>query len=254
MLANLLRFLAVGLLSLFVSACVETRGPAAIVDKDKALEGYLTLGSAYLQRGNRDASRRNFEKALAIDSRSARAHNGMGLLYQLNGEVQLSESSFKRALKLNPAYNQARLNYGAFLYRQTRYREAYHNFETASKDLSFDRRALALTYLGQAAQKLGDRERARSAFEHSLNIDDTLALAKIELAEIYFQDQDYASAKKYLDQYTASHKSSPQSLWLGIRIERIFGNKDKEASYALALRNLHPYSKEYLEYKSLLEQ
>ena len=33
----------------------------------------------------------------------------------------------------------------------------------------------------------------------------------------------------------------------------IFGNKDKEASYALALRNLHPYSQEYLEYKKALQ-
>jgi type IV pilus assembly protein PilF len=36
---------------------------------------------------------------------------------------------------------------------------------------------------------------------------------------------------------------------LGIQLEKVFGNKDKEASLALILKNNFPYSKEYLEYK-----
>ena len=75
--------------------------------------------------------------------------------------------------------------------------------------------------------------------------------AAIELAELYFEDRVYPDAKKYLDIFGANSRQSARSLWLGIRLERIFGNKDKEASYALALKNLHPYSKEYLEYKRL---
>ena len=64
---------------------------------------------------------------------------------------------------------------------------------------------------------------------------------------------EFADAKRFLDVYSRNARQSARSLWLGIRIERIFGNKDKEASYALALKNLHPYSREYLEYKNLIE-
>ena len=74
------------------------------------------------------------------------------------------------------------------------------------------------------------------------------------VANSSFEEKDYSAAKRYLDQYLAIAKSSPKSLWLGIRIERIFNNKDKEASYILALKNLYPYSKEYLEYKTLLDK
>ncbi|HEY0894045.1 MAG TPA: type IV pilus biogenesis/stability protein PilW, partial [Cellvibrio sp.] len=42
------------------------------------------------------------------------------------------------------------------------------------------------------------------------------------------------------------------ALLLGIRLERVFGNKDKEASYLLVLKNRFPYSKEYLEYKQTM--
>jgi len=43
--------------------------------------------------------------------------------------------------------------------------------------------------------------------------------------------------------------SSARSLMLGIRLERVFGNKDKEASLALRLKNKFPYSKELLDYQ-----
>jgi type IV pilus assembly protein PilF len=224
-----------------------------VVDKKKALESYIALGMAYLQQGSRDASRRNFEKALEINSGSHEAHNGMGLLYQLNGESELAETSFKRALKEKRDYTQAMVNYGVFLYQQQRFQEAYDLFEKSSTDLTYPQRALSLAYVGQAALKLDKHDRAKSAFEHSLNVNNKLSLPMLELAEMSFADQDYASAKKYLDQYSSIAKPSPKSLWLGIRIERIFGNKDKEASYALALRNLHPYSKEYLQYKRSLD-
>lgn len=243
------------LLVILLISCVQTTYPKSKkVDEQKSLESYISLGMAYLDRNDRDSSRRNFERALDIDGGSHEAHNGMGLLYELNGEIALAEKSFKRSLSENRGFTQARVNYGVFLYGEQRYQEAYDNFELASKDLKYDRRGLALAYVGQAAQKLNNGVRAKSAFEHSVNIDNQLSLPIIELAQISFAEKNYAAAKNYLDQYARIEGQSPKSLWLGIRIERIFGNKDKESSYALALRNLHPYSKEYLEYKKLRDQ
>lgn len=249
------RALALLLCLVLLSACVETQDASSrVVDRQRAVDDFVSLGMAYLQRGNRDASRRNFEKAFELKPSSRKAHNGMGMLYQLNGETELADDSFRSALKADANYSQARVNYGAFLYQQKRYQEAFEQFKLASNDLTYDQRALSLAYLGRAALQLNNIERARSAFEHSLNIDNSLAIAQIELAEIHFDRQEYSEAKNYLDQYAATQKSSARSLWLGIRIERIFGNQDKEASYALALKNLHPYSKEYLAYKNMIEQ
>jgi type IV pilus assembly protein PilF len=223
-------------------------------DKDKAYGTHLNLGMTYLQRDNREASRRHFEKALKLKPDSAAAHNGLGLLYQLTGEMALAEKSFKRALSEDDSYTQARVSYGRFLYDQARYLEAYAMFDKAAMDISFQQRALTLTYLGQTALKLGNTIKAKSTFEHAININSHLTLAMIELGDLYFDEKEYAKSKQYLDQYTNLAGRSPRSLWLGIRIERIFGNKDKEASYSLALRNLHPYSQEYLEYKKELQR
>ncbi|MFT6791936.1 MAG: type IV pilus assembly protein PilF [Cellvibrionaceae bacterium] len=243
------------LLTMTIFGCVSVTGPnARVVDKEKALDSLIDLGMAYLNQGDRENSRRNFEKALEIDKNSSRAHNGLALLYQMNSEVALAEKSFMRALDEDKGYTSARVNYGLFLYEQKRFQEAYGSFVRASEDLSHSQRAQVLAYLGQAAKQIGNLDRAKAAFEHSLNIDGKLPLPLLELAEISFASKDYVSAKRYLDRYDIVAKSSPRKLLLGIQIERVFGNKNKEASYILALKNLYPYSKEYLEYKKLVDE
>ncbi len=95
-------------MSVFTSGCISTTtGSKRVVDKQKSLDSYMALGMAYLQRGDRDSSRRNFEKALKVDNNSHEAHNGMGLLFQLTGEPDLAENSFKRALRSNSKFTQS---------------------------------------------------------------------------------------------------------------------------------------------------
>ena len=239
-----------------VSACVTTGDVGKRkVDKQKALEANVKLGMAYLQQKKRDSALRAFTKALDFDNNSAEAHQGMALVHQLNGEMELAEESFKTALRSRADFSRAgiELSYGRFLRTQDRCKEAVKYFESAGKDITYPNRSDALYNLGLCAQEMGNEERAKASYEYALNLNNNFAPAALELAHISFADRDYANAKKYLDVYAANSRQSARSLWLGIRIERIFGNKDKEASYALALKNLHPYSKEYLEYKNLIE-
>jgi len=144
-----------------------------------------------------------------------------------------------------------KVSYGRFLMQEENCAEALPYFETASKDIDYPSRANAIYLIGMCSLQLENIERARGSFEHALNLSPRHAKSAIELAEIYFKEKNYPKAKENLDVFYANAKQSPRSLLLGIRIERIFGNKDKEASYALALKNLHPYSNEYLEYKKI---
>lgn len=239
-----------------LGGCVTTTtgGSKAKIDKQKALETHVQLGLSYLRQKDIDLARHHFNKAYAIDSNNKGAHNGRALLYQLQGELELAEATFRKALQVDPDFTQARNNYGSFLYRQKRYPEAYEQFEKVAGDLDYPRRAIALLSLGRTAKKLGRTERAKAAFNQALILQPRLASAMVELAEIHFVKEEYAESKKYLDQYDSIARQSARTLWLGIRIERIFGNRDREASYALALKNLHPYSKEYLQYQRSLKQ
>lgn len=245
------------LLLAFLSACITTIDkPPRQIDEKKALAANVRLGMQYLQKRDRDNAIRSFSKALELDSRSAEANQGMALVHQLNGEHDLAEERFKKALRGRAEFSRAAIeySYGLFLVENRRCEEAFGYFESASKDVTYTGRDHALVGLGLCAMRLGDVVRAKAAFEHALNLNQRLAAASIELAEIAFAERDYSTSKKYLDQFAATTRQTPRSLWLGIRLERIFGNKDKEASHAMALKNLYPYSKEYLDYKNLIEQ
>ncbi|MGQ9427084.1 type IV pilus biogenesis/stability protein PilW [Gilvimarinus sp. F26214L] len=237
-----------------LSGCVTTMEGSAQADLDSALETYVQLGMGYLRAGNRDSARLNFNKALDIDSGSPGAHDGMALLYQLEAMDDLAEKHFRKAIRSDRNFSRARNNYGSFLYEKGRYEDAYEQFERAASNLSYNRRPIALVNQGRTALKLGEVERAESVFLHALALDPKRTSAMVELADIYFKQENYPEAKKYIDMYGQNTRHSPRTLWLGIRLERIFGNKDQEASYALALKNLHPYSQEYLQYKQSLSR
>lgn len=238
-----------------VTACVTTTNkPEPVIDLQKAEATHIQAGLGYLRQRDKEAARRHFHKALKLNSKSAGAQNGLALVYQMEDEAELAEKHFRKALSIDPDYSLARNNYGAFLYSQGRYQEAQKQLQRVAQDFSYDRRYMALLNLGRTQLKLGDESGAEKSLKQVLGINYRVPMAHLELADIYFEQKNYTNAKHYLDQFGKMSRPSPRSLWLGIQIERIFGNKDREASYALALKNLHPYSAEYLEYKKTAEQ
>lgn len=249
------KLLAPALLLGALTGCVTTtnRGP---VNQDSAHDKRIELGMKYLEAGKRDNARWQFSKAMELKKNSARAYHGVALVHQANGEMEHAESAFKKALRYAEAKQRSPINvsYARYLMDTGEAKRACDYFEKAGMDFDYKARAEALYLAGQCAQKTGNLARVKPAYEHALNLDEKYVAPMIDLAEIYYQEGEYAKSKRLLTRYEKLAKPTPASLWLGIRIERVFGNKDKEASYALALKNLHPYSKEYLEYRRATEQ
>ena len=243
-------FIFICMYSMLVS-CVtqDVGGRDRKPDKKKSLELHVQMALGYIEKGNRESARHHLLKAFDLDANNATATGAMAMLYQIEGEPVLAEEQFKLALKRNKNFTQTRNDYGSFLYNQKRYEEAYNEFEKAAADLAYANRAQALNNVGRTALKLGKIARAQAVFEHAIILNRNNPEAYIELADITLHKNEYADAKRYLDFYEASNQHSARSLLLGIRLERVFGNKDKEASLAILLKNKFPYSKENLEYK-----
>jgi type IV pilus assembly protein PilF len=237
-----------------LAACVTetTGGSKRQVDKVKSLELHVKLAQGYVSKGNRESARLHLGKAFEIDKKSPEATEVMALLYQLEGEPQLAEQTFIKAIKLKDNFSEARNSYGKFLFLDKRYEEALKQFELAAADLGYQGRPEALVNVGRTSLYLGNSMRARAAFEHAIILDRNLGAGYIELADMYLQSKDFADAKQHLDKYLSLNPATARALLLGIRLERIFGNKDKEASYVLMLKNKFPYSREYLEYKETM--
>lgn len=250
---NWLSFAALVACLMLTQGCVTTGDNRAQIDVESAHSKRIELGMNYLAEGMRDNARYQFSKALKLKKNSAQAYQGIAMVHQGNGEIEPAANAFKKALRYSDASNASsiRVAYGNYLVQLGRFSEACDLFEKSALDYDYKGRAEALYLAGKCAARLGNRLREKSALEHSLNLNPNAPAVILDLAEIYFNNGEYAKSKQLLDRLETLAEPSARNLWLAIRIERIFGNRDKEASLALLLKNRHPYSKEYLEYKQL---
>lgn len=216
----------------------------------KALEKRVALARHYIGEGNWEAAKRNLELAVEIDSKNAEVYEAFALVYQSTGEYELAEENFKKAISLDSKFSRCRNNYAAFLYSRERYEEAEEQLDYVVKDTLYSGRPKAFVNLGLCRLKLFDTQGAEEAFVRALAMDRTNQIALLEVARIRYEAQDYPTANKYYGIYrTAAKQQSAAGLLLGIQLSKVDNNRDAEASYALALRNLYPQSAEYQAYK-----
>jgi len=244
-----------------VSGCVSTASrPRQAPDPEAAYQQHIKLAMHYIGTKNRDLARVHLEKAARFDSKSTRAqmsqlHNGYALLYQMEQETELAEIHYRKALASNKSDSMARYNFGAFLFNQGRFEDARKQIKVASDDLSYERRPQAFYILGLCQYRLEQQQQqALGSFEKAAQLLPRFAAPYLYAAEIYFVQQSYPRAKRALDQYAFLAQSTARSLWLAVRLEERFGNKDAASSRGLQLKNLFPYSKENLEYQKWLKR
>jgi type IV pilus assembly protein PilF len=210
------------------------------------------LGIGYIRNGEYERAKEKLTRALEIDSDSAEAHNAFGLLFQVQGEYVIAEESYKRAIRLDKEFTQARNNYGAFLFEQQRYKAAIKQLEKASEDTLYRLRSQVFENLGRCYLKTGNLVRAEKALVRAVNLNPRQPRALLELSEIQFDRRDFVTSENYFGRYLQVSRHNARSLWLGIRLARVFSKQDDEASYSLMLKNIFPASDEFKQYEATM--
>ncbi|MFD2228837.1 type IV pilus biogenesis/stability protein PilW [Alkalimarinus sediminis] len=253
-----MKFFLIGFLALIVSGCVTTTDSpfSNKADEGKALQNYIQLGLAYIQRNDFEKARTNIGRALEIDSDSSEAYAALGLLYQQQAENDLAEEHFKQAMSLDANNTRGRTFYASFLFRQERYQESLQQFELAGRDTGYSRRAVIFINIAQCHLKLGQNDQAVKAYEKALALDRVQPQALIGISQLLIQQGEFLKGQQYYNRMVNVIKSSgmthsAKSLWLGIELARHFNDQSKESSYALLLKKLYPESQEYQQYRAL---
>lgn len=247
-------FMALALVFLVAASC-SSRAPApeAPGAAEELLQLQMNLAVGYLRHGDHDRAREKLNRALEIAPDHAPAHAAYGLLFQAEGETELAEKFFRDAIHHNPADSQARNSYGAFLFSEKRYHDAVKQFEKASEDLFYVNRPVIFENLGKTYRKIGDLEGAEYAFTRTIQLDATRTDAILGLADIKFDRRNYTEARTLYGRYSRMAPSNAQSLWLCVRLSRIFKSHNEEASCGEALEGIFPDSEEYKLYKHYKE-
>ncbi|MGE6791468.1 type IV pilus assembly protein PilF [Pseudomonas guineae] len=218
--------------------------------RDEARDAYVQLGIGYLQQGQTERAKVPLKKALELDSSNADAHAALALVFQIEMEPKLADEHFRKALSQRG--DDARLlnNYGSFLFEQQRYQEAFERYLEAARDNLYPERSRVFENLGLTSQQLQQREQAKAYFERSLRLNSRQPRALMEMAQLSYEDKQFVPARSYYEGYLTLAPQSARSLLLGVRLAKIFEERDNAASLGLQLKRLYPGTPEYQQYLS----
>lgn len=206
---------------------------------------HTELGSLYMQRGNMGVALEEARAALSADADYAPAHSLMGLVYMQLHENVAAEKSFEQALSLAPGDPETNNSYGWFLCQTGREQRSLQYFQKAIKSPLYATPAMPYANAGICSLRLKDDKAAEEYFTKALRLDATNNQAIFFLADIAFRHDRLAEARQRLAELQA--ESSPESLWLAVRIERKAGDRDAEARYSSLLRRKFSGSPEQLK-------
>lgn len=211
---------------------------------NRVAELQTDLGISYLRQGKIELAWNRLQRALDADPNYSTAHNAMGLVQERLNDPEKAEEHYRRAVTLNPSDSAAQTNYGSFLCRQNRYEEGERRFLQAAKNPLYEQPEIAYANAGVCWKRAGQYEKAERYLRAALEINPKIPVALLAMSEVSFQTGKYLPARAYLQRYLAVSSHSPQSLWLGVQIERKLGDKNSASSYAMMLKSNYPDSRE----------
>lgn len=204
----------------------------------------LRLGAAYLENGDFEKSLEKLNKALEADPNYFATLNVLGVLHQRMGENELAENYFLKSLSKSPSEPTTLNNYGQFLCATGRPEQADEAFNKAANNPLYESPEIANANAGTCAMRNQQYEKAEEYFRKALSQNPYVPSALIQMAELNVMQQNFMSARAYIQRYSEISKHNAKSLWLGIQTEKVLGDNDALSSYALLLKNNFPDSEE----------
>jgi type IV pilus assembly protein PilF len=193
-------------------------GASAEGDPHRRAAVRLQLAAGYYQKGQVDVAIKEATEASRIDPDLASAFGLLGLIYMDLQQNDQAEGNFRRALQLDADNPELNNDFGWFLCRTHRERDAVAYFDRAAGNHLYATPAMALQNAGICLKQIGDSERAEKYLVRALQADATSPVAKFQLAQLYLQTRRLDRATFYYELLTKSVDPSAQTLWLGTRI------------------------------------
>jgi len=238
--------IVVGLVTtvLLLGACTSNKSRFAEQEKGDPAEINTQLAIEYMREGMYQASMEKFKKALKQNPNLQVAHASLAILYERLGENELAEKHYRKAYNLNRKDPLTLNNYGQFLCRDGRLKEADKMFAAAVRDPLYRHPETVYTNAGICAQMRPDPELADTYFRKALQANPKYPPALREMVKGSFAEEKYLATRAYLTRLQDVTTLTPEYLWIGVRAEEALGDKNAVSSYALVLKNQYPDSDE----------
>ena len=237
---------AILMLGLIVSGCISTTSgtPAPEADEADAAELNYQLGARYYQNQNYELARDRLTLAVELDPKMAKAYSTLGMTYEALGNLRLATEAYERAVKVAPRDFDVQNAYAVFLCRQRDYDGAKKHFAKAAEHPENDNAERTLTNAGLCMAQKPDDAEAERFFREALERRSTYGEALLQLCLLKYKQQDYMSARAFLQRFMSSNKMSAGVLYLAAEIEGKLGNDKGRTEYVNQLLRDFPDSPE----------
>jgi type IV pilus assembly protein PilF len=206
---------------------------------------HTELGVSYYESGRLAVALEELNEAIRADKTYAPAWNARALVHMELGEWGPAESDFKQALRVDPNNSDSKNNYGLFLCQRNRPKEGMRYFLEAVKNPLYNTPDVAYKNAGLCARQAGELQAAEQYFQRAVRINPSQPQSLYNLAELAYGRSDVQAAKGYLDRYMrVAPAPGPEQLWLGVQVERAFGDRNAMLAYGNQLRRRFPGSPE----------
>jgi tetratricopeptide (TPR) repeat protein len=158
--------------------------------KDMVL--FRLLGESYGQKGDYDQAIATYKKAIEINPEYDQVYYNMGIAYDEKGDFDQAIAAYKNAIKINPEFNQAYNNMGSAYDEKGDYDQAIATYKNAIKiNPEFDQ---AYNNMGSAYDGKGDYDQAIAAYKKAIEINPELDQAYYNMGIAYGNKGDYDQA------------------------------------------------------------
>ena len=231
------------LLVIMIGGCAS-QGPS----RHEVAQVNYELGVGYWRQGQYDVALQKLRRAKQADPMRADIHSALGLVYESKNRPELAEEQHQDAVSLvaqrSSHYGVVHNNYGAFLCRHGELNKAMDEFQKAIGSPQYDTPEAAYENMGVCALRMPDLERAEQAFRKALQRNPRMPTSLLHMAEIEMNQDNPRQGRAFLQRYHQIAPATPESLWLGFRIERALGEQENAQRYAQRLTVQFPESQQ----------
>jgi type IV pilus assembly protein PilF len=207
---------------------------------ERAAQINVELATDYLRKGSLAEAKEKIDRAVEQDPRNARAWSVGAMLYERLGEQKTADAWFQRAVSLDPKNPEILNNYAVHLCRNGKHARGERRALEAARNPLYDRPEVAYLNAGNCARSAGDFARAEENYRYALGVKPRFAEALLQMADMQYARTEYVSARAFLQRYMEVGRTTPETLWLGHRIERSLGNAAEAQHYARRLKSEYP--------------
>ena len=208
----------------------------------------LKLGIGYMEQDRLDDALRVLRKALAAKNDYADVHSVIAIVYERMFMPDEAEDHYRSAVSLQSDDGAVYNNYGGFLCRQKKYRDADYYFRKALSFPRYPTPELVYENAGLCAARIPDMPKAEEYFRKALDLNPSLSNSLLGMAKIMYEKKRYLSTRGYLQRFEEVTRHNSESLFLGIQAERKLGDESAEKRYAKLLRSDYPDSPEFKQW------